>query len=43
MDTVFTYLHYTHRARIIHFLDQEIESLESLIDLHSNLDSDKVL
>ena len=43
MDTVFTYLQYTHRAQIIHFLDQEIETFESLIDLHSNLDSDKLL
>ena len=42
MDTVFTYLQHIHHAQIIHFLDQEIESLDSLIDLHSNLESDKV-
>ncbi len=42
MDTFFTYLEYTSRTKIINYLDKEIESLDSLIELQSSLESDKV-
>tara|TARA_B100000427_G_scaffold153531_1_gene127847 strand:- start:848 stop:979 length:132 start_codon:yes stop_codon:yes gene_type:complete len=42
MDKIFTYLQHKQHIQIINFLDKEIESLDSLIDLHSNIASDKV-
>ena len=42
MDNLFTYLKNRKQKQIIKFLDTEIDSLESLIDLHSNLESDKM-
>ena len=36
MDIFFTYLKQNNQKQVINFLDKEIESLESLIDLHSN-------
>lgn len=42
MDTIFTYLQHIQHTQIINFLDKEIESLDSLIDLHSSIASDKV-
>jgi len=42
MDTFFTYLNYKKNTKIITFLNKEIESLDSLIELHSNLESNKM-
>ena len=42
MDKFFTYLEYKHHTKIINYLDKEIKSLDSLIELRSSLESDKV-
>ena len=42
MENLSTYLQQIHKTRIITFLDKEIESVESIIDLHSNLSSDNM-
>ena len=42
MDTFFTYLTQNKKIKIINYLNKEIDSLESLIDLQSNFTSDKM-
>ena len=42
MDTLFTYLDYKKNAKIIDYLDKEIQSLDDLIALNSNLETNKM-
>ena len=42
MDTFFTYLAQNKKIKIINYLTKEIDSIESLIDLHANCESDKM-
>jgi len=41
MDIFFTYLQHKKHVKFIEFLDKEIESLDSLIDVHSSANFDE--